>query len=193
MSQQAEDIIKTHVVWAAGGGLIPIPIVDFIAVTGIQLDMLQQLCDLYHVDYQKNQGKSIIGALVGSSLARIGASMMKAIPVFGSLLGGVSMSIMSGASTYAIGQVFSEHFKRGGDLSDLDADDFKRYYEEKVKEGKKVAEELRQKSQGEQPQKSKSELMQDKLDELSRLKTKGFISNEEYSEMRQKILNDFVG
>lgn len=34
MSQrtQAEAIIRSHVLWAMGGGLIPIPLVDFAAV-----------------------------------------------------------------------------------------------------------------------------------------------------------------
>jgi len=34
---QAEAIIRSHVLWAMGGGLIPIPLVDFAAVTAIQL------------------------------------------------------------------------------------------------------------------------------------------------------------
>ena len=126
-------------------------------------------------------------------MARLGASVVKAIPVFGSLLGGVSMSIMSGASTYAIGQVFNEHFKRGGDLSDLDVEDFKRYYEEKVQEGKKVAEELRKQSEQEAKSKNRTDAMQEKLEELNRLKDKGFVTSEEYEKMREKILKDFIG
>ncbi|MEM1292729.1 MAG: GTPase, partial [Cyanobacteria bacterium P01_H01_bin.162] len=33
---QANAIIRSHVLWATGGGLIPIPLVDFAAVTAIQ-------------------------------------------------------------------------------------------------------------------------------------------------------------
>lgn len=193
MNQEAENIIKTHVVWAVGGGLIPIPALDFIAVTGIQMDMVHQLCELYNVSYYKNQGKSIIGALVGSSLARLGASALKAIPIFGSIIGGVSMSIMSGATTYAIGQVFNEHFKLGGDLSNLEVEDFRRYYKQKMEEGKRVAEELKNQSQNTPQQKSRSDLMQDKLKELRRMKDSGIISTAEYNSMRDKILDDFIG
>ena len=32
---QAEAIIRSYVLWSMGGGLIPIPLVDFAAVTAI--------------------------------------------------------------------------------------------------------------------------------------------------------------
>ena len=37
----ADGIIKSHVVWAMGGGLIPVPLFDIAAVTAIQMDMLR--------------------------------------------------------------------------------------------------------------------------------------------------------
>lgn len=193
MSQQAENIITTHVIWAAGGGLIPIPVLDFIAVTGIQLDMLQQLSDFYGINFSKNRAKSIISVLVGSSLARLGASAIKTIPIVGTLLGGVSMSISSGATTYAIGHVFNEHFKLGGDLSDLKAEDFHRFYKQKMEEGKKVAEELARQAKNEKQQKTRTELMQEKLKELRKMKDSGIISSSEYNKIRDKILDDFIG
>ena len=111
---EAEKIIRTHVLWAMGGGLIPIPLVDFAAVTAIQLEMLQQLAELYQVNYSKSNGKAFVSALTGTTLASLGASMLKAIPGIGSLVGGASMSIMSGASTYAVGQVAINVFSGSG-------------------------------------------------------------------------------
>ena len=97
---EAEKIIRSHVLWAMGGGLIPIPLVDFAAVTAIQLEMLQQLARLYDVPYTQNTGKTFVSALTGTTVARLGASMLKAIPGIGSIVGGLSMSVASGASTY---------------------------------------------------------------------------------------------
>ena len=103
--EEAERIIRSHVLWAMGGGLIPIPLVDIAAVTGIQLDMLKQLAVLHDVDYSASSGKAFISALSGSTFAALGSSLVKVIPGIGTFLGVLSMSALSGASTYAVGQV----------------------------------------------------------------------------------------
>src|SRR5262245_34447088 len=111
MSKQleADQIIKRHVIWAMGAGLIPMPVVDFTAVTAVQTDMLSQLARLYDVEYSNSSGKMFVAALTGSTFARIGASAFKALPGIGTILGGSSMSIMSGASTYAVGKVAAQN------------------------------------------------------------------------------------
>ena len=194
MSNQSEEIIKSHVIWAIGGGLIPLPIVDFVAVTSIQLDMVRQLCDLHDVNYEKQAGKSLVSALAGTSLASIGASFVKAIPGIGSLLGGVSMSLMSGASTYALGTVFQTHFSRGGNLDNLSVEDFQSLYKEKVEEGKKKAKEWKKEEEQEKRSGTISrEKMLKELDKLSLLKEQGVIDDAEYNSMRQKVLDSFIG
>ncbi len=194
MSNQSEEIIKSHVIWAIGGGLIPLPIVDFVAVTSIQLDMVRQLCDLHDVNYEKQAGKSLVSALAGTSLASIGASFVKAIPGIGSLLGGVSMSLMSGASTYALGTVFQTHFSRGGNLDNLSVEDFQSLYKEKVEEGKKKAKEWKKEEEQEKRSGTISrEKMLQELEKLSLLKEQGVIDEAEYNSMRQKVLDSFIG
>lgn len=193
-NNKAEEVIKNHVMWALGGGLIPIPIVDFVAVTSIQLDMVQQLCDLHGVSYEKRQGKSLVGALAGTSLASIGASLVKSIPGIGSLLGGVSMSLMSGASTYALGNVFHAHFSRGGNLEDLSVEDFQNFYKQKMEEGKSKAKEWKEEEEVEKRSGTISrEKMLKELEKLEVLKSQNIISEAEYQKMRQRILNNFIG
>ena len=46
-TKHADTIIRNHIVWSMGAGMIPIPIADFFAVSAIQLDMVRQLCKLY--------------------------------------------------------------------------------------------------------------------------------------------------
>ena len=94
--EQAEKIIRNHTLWSMGGGLLPFPILDIAAVTAIQVDMLQQLANLYEVDYSKSTGKTFVSALTGSTFAKVGASIIKALPGVGSVVGGVSMSALSG-------------------------------------------------------------------------------------------------
>jgi uncharacterized protein (DUF697 family) len=88
-SKHADTIIRNHVIWSMGAGLIPVLIADIFAVSALQLDMIRQLCKVYDVDFSETQGKAIVTSLTSSTLARIGAgSLVKLIPGVGSLLGG---------------------------------------------------------------------------------------------------------
>ena len=88
---ETERIVRSRVLWAMGAGLIPVPLVDFAAVTGIQVEMLKQLSEVHGLDFQESIGKNIATALTGTTLAALGASLLKVIPVIGSIIGGRSM------------------------------------------------------------------------------------------------------
>jgi len=47
-------------------------------------------------------------------------SGLKFIPKIGTVLGGISTSTIGAASTYAVGQVFMQHFDQGGTLLDFE-------------------------------------------------------------------------
>lgn len=181
MSSDATDdrIIQSHVIWAIGAGLVPLPILDIVAVTAIQLDMLKQLGTAHGVSFSESEGKAWVSALAGNMVARIGANALKLIPGLGTVLGGVSMSIVSGASTYAIGQVAVGHFARGGSFSDLDMAAARRAYEQELERGKKVAADLS----------SQKKDSIDKLERLGKLKEKGIISGEEFEVQKKRILD----
>src|SRR5690349_18174534 len=104
------SIILKHTIWAMAAGLIPLPLVDLAAVTAIQIDMIKQLAEHYGRDYNVMSGKAFVGALTGSGLAMFGASVIKTIPVIGSVVGGVSVPVFAGASTWAVGQMATEIF-----------------------------------------------------------------------------------
>lgn len=182
----AEKVIKEHMLWSLGAGLLPIPIVDIAAVTMVQLDMLKQLCRVYERDYSTSEGKVLLSAITGGTLARIGATMLKALPGIGTLLGGVSMSIMAGASTYAIAKVAIMHFEGGGDLFNFDLDSAKKVYEDEFEKGKEYASDL------DKERKRKASASGDdvfkKLEKLAELKEKGVISEEEFDTQKQKLL-----
>lgn len=204
--EQIDKIINNHVLYSVGLGIIPIPLVDIAGVTATQLDMLSQIGGVYGKNFSDISGKSFIASTAGATAARLGASFIKAIPGIGSLIGGVSMSIMSGASTYAIGQVAHRFFRDGLELEDIDADLAKSIYEEEFEKGKKVASDLKAKKDeessngnsseefvaaaGSTPENEKGDLY-DQLLKLGDLKEKGVITEEEFEEMKKKIVAKF--
>lgn len=195
--RHADTIIKNHIIWSMGAGLIPVPIVDFFAVSGIQLDMIRQLCKLYDQDFKESEGKAIITSLTGSGLARMGAkAMIKFIPGIGSVIGGVTMAILSGASSFALGEVFKKHFETGGTFLDFDPKRLKKMYNEKFEKGKKVAEQIkrdneRKREAAEQATDAKtSGKTVDKLKELAELRREGLISEEEFVAMKKKLIGE---
>lgn len=194
----AEPIIQRHVVFAMGAGFIPVPVFDIVAVTAVQLDMLKQLCKVYGQDYNETSGKAFVGALTGTTLARIAASsigsIFKVIPVIGSALGGATVSAFAGATTYAIGQVVARHFDSGGSILDFDSTDLKDFYEEQVEKGKEMVEEWQTTIDEtlEDVKTSTEDIFENetekKLAKLEELKEAGLVTETEYKRIRARIL-----
>src|SRR5262249_48329688 len=102
MSKETDRIINEHIIWSMGAGLVPVPLLDIAAVSAIQLDMLKQLSTHYGVKYTESEGKVFLSALTGSIFAKLAANAIKLIPGIGSVIGGISMAVLSGGSTYAL-------------------------------------------------------------------------------------------
>jgi len=143
---KAESLIRKHAYTALGLGLIPIPFIDFVGVTGIQLNMVRKLANVYDVSFTQEAFKNSIGSIIGGAIPGLAgmpvASLMKTIPVVGQGLGVLSMPIVAGASTYAIGKVFYRHFSTGGTFLTLDPERVREYYKEQYSQGEKVATEM---------------------------------------------------
>jgi uncharacterized protein (DUF697 family) len=197
--ESAAMIIKNHMLWSMGAGFIPIPIVDFFAVGYLQLDMIRQLSKIYDIDFSETEGKAIIASLTTAGLAKVGAARaVKFIPVVGSVLGGVALSILSGASTYAVGHVFKKHFEAGGTFLDFDLNKLKKSYKDLFEKGKKVAKEMNEEQERmrkaaeenidiEKKTKVGKDLIEE-LKELNKLKEDGVITEEEFTEMKKKLI-----
>jgi uncharacterized protein (DUF697 family) len=217
----ADKSILNHVLWSMGAGMIPISLVDILAVSGVQLDMIHQLCKVYDVDFNETEGKAYISSLVGSSLPRIGASLIKMLPVVGTFMGGVSMIVLSGASTYALGEVFKKHFASGGTFLDFEVDRFKKYYDEKFEKGKDVAKDFKEEdekrkkaeaaknySEPSVKEETKKTVQKDtsdatakkpeenevvrKLKELADLHKAGILTDEEFGQMKKRLIENYL-
>src|SRR5450631_3916108 len=125
----AVKLVERFALWSGAAGLIPVPFVDLATVGGMQIQMLRRLSQIYGVPFSKNQGKSIIAGLAGSMIPATSAlgtaSLMKGVPVFGSLISAIAMPALSAGATYAIGMAFIEHFASGGTLLDFSASEYR--------------------------------------------------------------------
>ena len=107
------------------------PLLDVVAVGGLQLEMLRRLSQIYGVPFSSNRGKSIIASLMGSMIPTTSsmgvASALKTVPAIGTAVGAMTMSGVSAGATYAIGKVFIQHFASGGTLLDFDPPDYREF------------------------------------------------------------------
>lgn len=142
---EAEDLIKKSMYFSMGAGLIPLPVVDFVAVSGIQVEMLRRLSKIYDVPFLEEKGKKLLGVLIGgsmsSSLAPVLGELVKFIPIVGPTLSALSMPVVAGASTYAVGKVFIQHFESGGTFLTFDPEAVREYYKDQFTKGKSLASE----------------------------------------------------
>ena len=145
----ADAIIRKRVYGAIGIGFIPVPLVDFLGLTALQIEMIHALAKAHGVEFKKERVKSIISSLCGGLLTTasvpLAASLFKSIPVIGITAGAATINIMGGSTTYALGWVFDRHFRKGGCLIDFDAEEAKTYFKEKVEEGKNFVGKLKKK------------------------------------------------
>ena len=138
--QQALDTISSYAWGNAAASLIPIPALDLIALTGIQVGMIHALSKIYDTPFQKNAAKSIVMSLIGSlgSLtlaAGIFLSVLKFVPFLGMQAAVVTLPAVAGAVTYAVGKVFIMHFEAGGTILSFDAEAMKKYFKEYYQQG----------------------------------------------------------
>ena len=141
--EKGERIIRNHLLAAMGVGLIPLPLVDMVGITGVQLNMLRKLSNTYEVPFTEHKVKNILASLVGGGailpLGETLFSMVKLIPIAGQAIGAVTMPVTAGAVTYAVGKVFHQHFASGGTFLTFDPDKVREYYKQMLEEGKAVA------------------------------------------------------
>lgn len=185
----ANNVIKNHMIWSMGAGFIPVPFADFFAVSAIQLDMIRQLAKLYEIDFAATKGKAFVTSLTSSGLAGLGARAIKIIPGVGSVLGGVTLAVLSGASSYALGEVFKKHFETGGTFLDFDPERLRKYYNEKFEKGKELAQELRDRQEKKEHDADAVHIV-DKLKELAKMKEDGIITAEEFEKMKKKMIDE---
>ncbi|MGK0390973.1 MAG: hypothetical protein ACI94Y_003733 [Maribacter sp.] len=216
-SKHSESVIRNHVLWSMGAGaFIPVPFLDSLGVAAIQLDMVRQLSRVYNLDFEDTKYKAIVSSILGTFLARAGAkSLIKLIPIAGSYIGGAAMGILSGASTYTLGELFKNHFENGGTMLDVDIDRMKRQFSEKFEKNKDVVKKIRNEHEKQREEgKKKSGFstpvvdknggepisdetdaamsIADELKKLAELKDAGVISETEFNQLKKNLIDKMM-
>ena len=137
---EADGIVKKYALGALGMGIIPFPLIDMAALTGVQLKMIHRLSKLYHIEFSDHIGKSFIASLIGSEIP-LSFSLnlirfIKCAPICGQLAGMIGFSLFGSASTYAVGRVFIQHFESGGTFLTFNPQKAREGYKQEFKKGK---------------------------------------------------------
>jgi uncharacterized protein (DUF697 family) len=130
---RATEIIKRYAAYSAGAGLIPVPALDIAAIGGVQLKMIAELAKVYDVPFENDRVRPIVSALIGGYASAkvgsgLGASLLKSVPLFGQVLGMLSVPAFGAGVTWAIGKVFVRHFASGGTFLDFDPDKVRAFF-----------------------------------------------------------------
>ena len=129
--ETAAKLVDRFAVWSGVAGLIPLPVVDILAVGGLQLQMLRRVSQLFDVQFSENRGKALIASLAGTMIpvtSGMGAaSALKTVPLLGMIASAFVMPVLSAGATYAIGKAFVQHFESGGTLLDFNPPDYKEF------------------------------------------------------------------
>lgn len=139
VTEKAERTVKRYMLGSLAVGVVPVPFVDLPVLTGIQLKMLHSLSNRYGVKFSKHLGKSIIASLLGGSVSVSLSSgalrLLKNVIPLGAVTSMVGSAAFGGASTYAVGKVFIQHFESGGTLLTFDPEKVRKYYAEQYEKG----------------------------------------------------------
>lgn len=146
MTANAQKIATRYMWYCAGVGLVPIPIIDFVGITALQIKLVHDLAKNYKQDFNKEIARSIISTMVAGvttgGLASGTSYLLRQIPLIGGILGFTTISLYSMGTTYAIGKVFTQHFESGGTLLTFNPEKLKAYFSSMYAEGRDVANDM---------------------------------------------------
>ena len=144
-AQQAGIILNEYTVASMTIGLIPVPLADFAALSGLQFKMMHSISRLYEQKFSENHGRIFITSLLGGGLPytflRM-ASLAKLVPGVGTVAGTSTMVTFGGASTYALGKILTDHFESGKGLEELSPKAAKGAFVKELKAARKVISKL---------------------------------------------------
>src|SRR5215467_15541444 len=102
--QVASKLVDRFAIWSGVAGLVPLPVVDVLAVGGLQVQMLRRLSQIYDVEFSENRGKALIAALAGTMIPATSgmgaASVLKTVPLVGAVVSAFVMPTLSAGATY---------------------------------------------------------------------------------------------
>lgn len=104
VQRQARRHVRHHALGAAALGLIPLPLLDLLLITSVQVRMLGRVSARYEHATPPISLFAVLGSTVFSFLAfPILVSLLKFIPGLGTGTGLIAMPLLAGSLTYSLG------------------------------------------------------------------------------------------
>jgi uncharacterized protein (DUF697 family) len=169
------DVIQVCSVASAAVAWQPIPFVDTILISPIQIALVQAIGRIHGYKLDQKSVVEILGTFGASLLAQnVIMAAAKLIPFAGWIVG---MS-MAYALTYAVGEV-SDHYFRNG--RGVDQQDLKEMFDKTYK-SKKAEKQAEHRSDGS---------LKDRLEQLKEAFAAGLLTEEEFEAKKQELLAGF--
>ncbi len=136
--ETANSIIKEYMIYCGAAGFIPMPGFNWLAITAIQVRMLYSLSQLYDQSFLDHAIGASISALLGGFIPAVFSSwnlrgLGGALPIVGTAVQYLAAPVTAAATTYAVGQVFVQHFEAGGSLENFDPAAAREQFEKHVR------------------------------------------------------------
>ena len=119
-SEEITKLVRRRANYAAGVGLLGLPLINFAGVTAIQVGLVKSLCSKYGKTFSETAARNIISGLLSSGTVSLASpaigGLALSVPLVGLPLAIATAPVLNGVSTYALGHVFATHFAEGGSL-----------------------------------------------------------------------------
>ena len=137
--ERAMAIVKNWSQWSVAAGVVPVPLLDTVAISGVQLKMVHSLCKHYGVPFEKEAVIGSVGSLLGGAITTsltdaVTHAFLKSIPYAEQVL----QPTLSFATTYSLGFVFVQHFENNGTLRDFNASKMRSVFKAQLVKSKAV-------------------------------------------------------
>lgn len=147
--KNAMAIVRRWSQWSVAAGVVPVPLLDNLAISGVQLKMVHDLCRHYGVKFEKEASLAIVGSLVGGAITTsvtdaVTHVLLKSVPYAEQVL----QPTLSFATTYSLGYVFVKHFEQNGTLKDFKVNQMRGYFQDQLQRTKSMFSMRKQKAAG---------------------------------------------
>lgn len=119
--EQANRLVRRFALLGGGAAALPLPVVDVLAVAGVQIRLIRTLAGLYGIPFHQERSRAaLMGLLMGAEVGVVSLSIARFLPGLGYLAVAGPGAVLFSALTFAVGKVFIQHFEAGGTLLDFD-------------------------------------------------------------------------
>lgn len=137
----ATQCVRRWSQWSVVASLVPLPLLDILAMSGAQVKMIHELCRLYNVDFERKIALAVATGLASGTLTKSVASnatraVARSLPGLGTVMTVAFEPALAFGTTYAIGAAFISHFEADGTLHDFNPETMKDSFADHLNRGK---------------------------------------------------------